>query len=50
MKRLKELRQKNGAQHSVYKYENGLVITELDILIHMVEIFETLLNYLMSPI
>lgn len=48
MKRLKELRQKNGAQHSVYKYENGLVIAELDILIHMVEIFETLLNYLVE--
>ena len=33
-------------QQSVYKYENELAIPELDILIHMAEIFETSIDYL----
>lgn len=60
MKRLRELRQKKGlspqaladmlhvTQQSVYKYENGLAIPELDILIHMAEIFETSIDYLVG--
>ena len=57
MKRLRELRQKKGLsqqaladmlQQSVYKYENGLAIPELDILIHMAEIFETSIDYLVG--
>lgn len=60
MKRLRELRQKKGlsqqsladmlhvTQQSVYKYENELAIPELDILIHMAEIFETSIDYLVG--
>lgn len=60
MKRLRELRQKKRlsqqaladmlhvTQQSVYKYENGLAIPELDILIHMAEIFETSIDYLVG--
>ena len=60
MKRLKELRKKKGlsqqaladilhvTQQSIYKYENGLAIPELDILIRMAEIFETSIDYLVG--
>lgn len=60
MKRLKELREQKHmsqqalaevlhvTQQSVYKYEHGLAVPDLDILIHISDFFNTSIDYLVE--